>query len=78
MKISPSDYRVQRVTDLTVSFTTSHALNGEANVILRLPTGLSVKDGASTLTVTMSDASTQTATVLPGNEIRIPNLVAAG
>lgn len=78
MKLIPSDYRVQVVTDLTVSFTLGNQLDGEAQVIVRLPTGLSIPNDATSLTVELMDASTVVATVLPGNEILVPNVVPAG
>jgi len=78
MKISPADFRVQVVTDLMVSFTTQHELVAGAGLLIRLPFGLSIPDGVTELEVILSDGSSTTAAVLPGNEIRIPNMVASG
>ena len=71
---------MQIKTSLEVTFTTTHALNANAAVTVRLPTGLNPEgsEGAA-LRVSSPDGSTSAnvGIVLAGNIVQIQNLVSA-
>ena len=80
IKMFPDDYSVQTKTDLEVVFTTTHALNAEAAVTIRLPAGLNPEGSVgSVLPVSSPDGSTSAnfGVVLAGNMVQIQNLVPA-
>ena len=80
IQLKPDDYQVQIKTSLEVTFTTTHTLNANAAVTVRLPTGLNPEgsEGAA-LRVSSPDGSTSAnvGIVLAGNMVQIQNLVSA-
>lgn len=71
---------MQIKTSLEVTFTTTHALNANAAVTVRLPTGLNPEGSVgAALRVSSPDGSTSAnvGIVLAGNMVQIQNLVSA-
>lgn len=78
--IKPADWRVQRNTTITVTFTISHNLTSNARVMIRLPSGLLTPKAGSFVAIRSPNNST-TATeglVLPGNMVRIDRFLEEG
>jgi hypothetical protein len=78
--IKPADWRVQRNTTITVTFTISHNLTSNARVMIRLPSGLLTPKAGSFVAIRSPNKST-TATkglVLPGNMVRIDRFLEEG
>lgn len=72
IQMQPDDFSVQSKTSLTVIFTTTHALNAEAAVTIRLPAGLNPEGSVgAALRVSSPDGSTSAnvGVVLAGNMV---------
>jgi len=60
---------IQAVNDITISFTTEHALTENAGNLVELPYGLQIPDRSSTIEVQLKDGSIVYARIVKDNTI---------
>ena len=78
LTITPSNYLIQAVNDITISFTTEHTLTENAGNLVELPYGMQIPDRSSPIEVQLKDGSIVYAQIVKDNTIQIPNVVPSG